>query len=279
MTPSRPNCHNAGMIEVDGCPCCFHHASVRILYKETFDGVDAETLFLRDRAKAVHGEIRKCDNCGFVFTGWQFTHETYAAIYESRPPIRFGRADSVRQRRLISIVRQKASGHRFVEIGGGGGAFTERLLEHGYLGRNFEVGDDFQRWAWDHVESVDFIVAWDVLEHLPDLRRYLHAAQICLRRNGALLATLPNVESWTARILGERWPMYLLEHLWYFSPSTLKRFAGQAGLKLVEATPIPFDVGLDTVAKRLRQHGIPCPDLPRWTVPLPVGNMLAVLRR
>ena len=267
------------MIEVNGCPCCHHHASVRVLYKPTHDGSDAEQFFLTDRVKAVHGEIRRCDNCGFTFTGWQFKRELYEAIYRSRPHKRFTRADETRLARLSDIVRAHVKGYRFAEIGGGDGSFTELLLHLGYLGRNFEVGDDFPKWAWDHEASVDFIVAWDVLEHVPNVAAYLHGSKGCLRKGGKLLATLPNAESWSARILGKRWPMLLLEHLWYFSPSTLKRFAAEHGLVLMATEAIPFDTDLRTIGKRLRQHGIPCPELPEWGVPLPIGNMLAALRK
>ena len=266
------------VIDIETCLCCCHRASVRVLYPSTFDGVDAESLFLRDRERAVHDEIRRCDNCGFVFTGRQFTPEVYESIYKSQT-FRFTKGDAKRQRRLVSVVLSNTHGHRFIELGGGAGSFTEALLELGHLGKSFEVSDDFPKWAWNNEGSVDYVVAWDVLEHLPLLRRYLHSAQICLRRGGLILATLPNAESWAARILGKRWPMYLLEHLWYFSPATLKRFAAQVGLVLIEARPIPFDVELGTISKRLRQHGIPCPDLPEWSVPLPIGNMLAVLRK
>src|SRR3990167_9197337 len=107
------------MIEVNGCPCCCHHASVRVLFPSTWDGKDAESLFLRDRAKAVHGEIRRCENCGFVFTGWQFTPEVYESIYRPPSQAHFTGADAKRLARLSSIVRIKTQGHRFVEIGGG----------------------------------------------------------------------------------------------------------------------------------------------------------------
>jgi len=66
----------------------------------------------------------------------------------------------------------------------------------------------------------DFITAFDVLEHLPDLDKYLHALGRLLVPGGRLVVTLPDAGSWMATLSGRRWNMYLLEHLWFFDEST-----------------------------------------------------------
>ena len=268
------------MIEVDGCPVCHHHGSIRVLYKSTYSpNDDPAQYFLTDRSRSVHEEIRKCGRCGFVFTGWQFTPTEYETIYSSIKRKPLSGSDIARYKRLMRAVTSLVPTGMFIEIGGGDGTFTDWLNQRGYMGQNIEARDDFLTLAWGSSLSADFIVAWDVLEHIPRLHQYMLAMRACLRPEGKIIATLPNVESLSARLLGNRWPMLLLEHLWYFSPRTLSRYAEDRGLRLVSANPIPYDVSLRTISQRLRQSGIWCPPLPGWTVPLPVGNMLVVLER
>ena len=79
--------------------------------------------------------------------------------------------------------------------------------------------------------AFDFITAFDVLEHLPNLDKYLHALGQLLVPGGRLIVTIPDAGSWMAMLSGRRWNMYLLEHLWFFDESTLMAFMARAGFR------------------------------------------------
>jgi len=80
-------------------------------------------------------------------------------------------------------------------------------------------------------ESMDAITMWDYLEHSPDPLGDLKACCSLLRRGGVILLSIPNVDSWSYRLLGKKWIGFKnIEHLYFFSRDTMEKLARQAGL-------------------------------------------------
>lgn len=82
-------------------------------------------------------------------------------------------------------------------------------------------------------DSFELVTCLDVIEHLrrPDLA--LVNISRLLAPRGILMITTPDVGSLAERALGATWPHYHLDHLWYFSRSTLRRLLEHAGLEIV----------------------------------------------
>jgi hypothetical protein len=93
---------------------------------------------------------------------------------------------------------------------------------------------------------------------------------------------VPNVASTVARLSGERWNCYLLEHLWYFSPDTLSIFLRRHGFAKRMIRPFLFPADLGTLASRVEQTyaiKLPLPSFLRnLTVPLPAGVMFGAFQ-
>jgi hypothetical protein len=168
-------------------------------------------------------------------------------------------------------------------------------------GRGFEVGPPGRRSAgrseivlgnWASfagspdcpAQSLDYLTAFDVLEHLPRIEEDLALIHTVLKPGALLFASVPNIDSVVAKLMGERWNMILLEHLWYFSPVTLARFMQRSGFEQIEVGGVPFDAPVAHVATRLAQTfgmkgAFSAGPLSRMVVPTPAGIMLGVYRR
>jgi SAM-dependent methyltransferase len=287
------------MNEITACPVCDGISLVEV-YPATFSGnwSDAVPYFLTSRTKAVHGRIVRCTECGFLFTSPQFGTDDYARIYQavhtgapsSPPEFRF---DALARR-----VRETENGGRFLDFGCGGGGFLNVM--NGFDGIGFEVApgaltragkivtgdirsEDLSRCGLG-LASFDFIVAWDVLEHLSEPAQQVLRLRKLLKPGGRLYVTLPDCSSWVARLTGEKWNMFLLEHLWYFSPATLRRFLQRCGFTTEVIRPICYPVDLATVFLRARQtYGSWVPLAPailaKIGIKLPIGLMFANARR
>jgi SAM-dependent methyltransferase len=285
------------MQHVSACLVCDGRSFVE-RYPATFEGGwrDAVPYFLTGRTKAVHGRIVRCSDCGFIFTSPQFAPAEYARIYEAVHADSNARSPPhARSAALAQRVRQAEAVGRFLDFGCGSGAFLDAMK--GYDGIGFEVQADVLdgvsrqgRFVTgdilaDTVEQIglaprsfDFIVAWDVLEHLAMATRQMERLNTLLKPGGRLYLTIPNSASWVARLSGGKWNMLLLEHLWYFDPTTLTRFLGRCGFAIDTIKAIGYPVDLATVFLRARQtYGAWVPPVPAFlanvTVRLPIGLM------
>jgi 2-polyprenyl-3-methyl-5-hydroxy-6-metoxy-1,4-benzoquinol methylase len=79
----------------------------------------------------------------------------------------------------------------------------------------------------------DGITLYHVLEHIPDPGQVCRLVRERLRSGGVLVVEVPDLSSGQARIQGERWGMYIPEHVNYFTPATLQSLLEPMGFRLV----------------------------------------------
>lgn len=272
----------------------------------TFSGGrdEAAAYFLAHRRGVVRGQIQRCLTCGFTFTNPQFCSEDYNQIYKDAPkphdsPITLQSGDERRFRRLAKLVR-KDVGHfdRFLDFGCGRGGFL--LAMNDPKGVGFELGDPGMidigpsRIVTGHFletagspglenGSFDLIASFDVFEHLPELDKYVNALSALLRPGGHLVITVPDIGRWNAKLAGDRWNMYLLEHLWYFNKNTLRAFMKRAGFRETHHRVLPYDAPIAHIVRRVAQtYGFSAPTfspkLSRIVFPVPIGLMYGVFK-
>jgi SAM-dependent methyltransferase len=274
------------------------------LYKSNFTASleNASDYFLSHRKKVAHGQILRCENCQFVYTSPQFSTEEYDLIYQKvlSKSDDLQHANNIRFTRLAKIVRRYIKSGSYLDFGCGIGDFLDVMDENQGVG--FEVGKLGKRYSANghkiltgnffdlqgqvpfKDEQFSFITAFDVFEHLPDLPRYLERLRLLVRVGGYLIISVPNVNSLVARLTGEHWNMMLLEHLWYFSPETLKRTLDRYGFRHISTSSMSYAAPISHVFSRFSQtYQLPMFAFPQWlgslTIPVPVGLMVSVFRR
>lgn len=77
--------------------------------------------------------------------------------------------------------------------------------------------------------SFDVVLMGDVIEHLRDPLALMRVVHTILKPGGAVIISTPDIAGWAGRLL----QIKPEEHLYYFSPDTISRLLGQAGLELV----------------------------------------------
>jgi 2-polyprenyl-3-methyl-5-hydroxy-6-metoxy-1,4-benzoquinol methylase len=80
----------------------------------------------------------------------------------------------------------------------------------------------------------DVVILNHTLEHLTDPLGVLTKAKTLLKKGGIIFVDVPNFGSFSSQVLGKSWP-YLApdEHVWHFTPQTLKKLLEKAGFRLV----------------------------------------------
>jgi hypothetical protein len=131
--------------------------------------------------------------------------------------------------------------------------------------------------------SVSLVAAIHVLDHLMEPQKLLAELAHKLVRGGVVLAVTHSQTSLAARVFGERWPAYCLQHPQLYSPQTLARSFRDAGLDGVRiertANYFPADYLLRHFffAARLGSIRVPLPD--SWVLRLKLGNIAALGRK
>jgi SAM-dependent methyltransferase len=306
MSAEKPvDCKTASCAP-DPCLICGSLAK-QLLYPATYTGSieEAAIYFLANRTATAHGPIVRCRDCGFVFTSPRFSNLEYDRIYREVQSYAdldpsFEIAKVARFQRLAAIVRKfQPRETPFLDFGCGDGSFLRQFNSPG--GRGFEIGTEGRRMVggyeivtgdWARVASsrifppasFDFVVAFDVLEHLPRIGEDLALIRTVLRTGGHFFVSVPNIESFVAKVMGKHWSMLLLEHLWYFSPKTLERMMARYGFELLTIRSVPYDAPIAHLATRVAQtfgmrgtlKGGP---ISRLVLPIPAGIMLSIFRK
>jgi SAM-dependent methyltransferase len=252
------------------CPACGHASVHRFLYVK--NGCD----------------ILRCEQCGLGRTqSAGFDPECYYTsdyFYGKHPD---GYADYVGTEQILRrefagtvefIAKFRASG-RLLEVGCAYGFFlqeakrlfdvsgielAEDAAEHcRRAGLNVFTGHA-DKTLLERLGTVDVIVLLDVIEHLPAPRDTIALLVNHLNPGGILVITTGDFGSLSSRVAGARWRLMTPpQHLWFFSPASMRAMAVSVGLEVEHLDHpwkfVPLSLIIFQLARMagLRPHRIP----------------------
>jgi len=76
--------------------------------------------------------------------------------------------------------------------------------------------------------------AFQVFEHLPNPAADLRRLHIMLEPGGVILVEVPNIDTWSVRLFGERHRHFVPDHINFFSKETLSRLLEKSGFRVIE---------------------------------------------
>ena len=209
--------------------------------------------------------IARCAHCGLVFANPRLSKEDiwkrYSPDYfwrEYLPALgvrdgkysleHFDRRHAAMLELIAHRVRPPAS---LLEVGTGAGFFIKVAERAGWRVTGIEVSEegvtfarnelrlDVRREAAEEMNfppgSFDVIVMFEVVEHLLDPLRALHAIRQVLRPGGLLVISTPNFNALSRFGLGKDWAVLSpAEHLYYFTEASLKNLLEKTGFKDIQ---------------------------------------------
>lgn len=212
--------------------------------------------------------VVRCRKCGLVYVNPRPAPESakdrYTEAYfktEYVPSIPLGQHGEgsldYHHERLVPMRPYKRAG-RILDVGCATGFFLAGAREDGWTPYGVEISPYAIEYGQRELgmENLstslngftegffDAITLWETVEHLDDPLGCLQQVYPLLRPGGVLAVSTPNLDSLCYRLIGGKWwPIMPFEHLYYFTPRTLKKMLSRAGFKEKALGFENFDVG------------------------------------
>ncbi len=244
--------------EVVPCDFCRSHRQAKLF--EIHESAD-DRLPVAWRGVATIPIVR-CEDCGLAFLSPRYSRERLRALYQD--PQLFlrsidpdGRERSIAAERMQRVARFKIDAMalhrirplgRLLDVGCGPGFFLEALgSEYEAFGLEwscsavemarklgFQVVEDCFPHHPFTTGEFDIVTFHNVLDHLPEPMQALRAARDLLKPGGVLMLSLVNFGSPAAQLYGPGFRLLGANHLYYFTPTTLRRALRFTGFRLLQ---------------------------------------------
>lgn len=231
--------------------------------------------------------VRLCPSCHVGYADPFPDDATLAAIYGAHYydswDLRDGgkaTADMKRatfRRRIAQCGPWLKPGARVLDLGCATGYFLDEAVSAGFEPFGVDVSSDaiaqcetkfgagrffcgeFEQaqFAANPAGVFDAIFMSDYLEHVRHPRAVLEHVARRLAPGGIVVITTPDVASPTRYLMGERWPHFKVEHLWYFSRQSIEHLLAEAGLQAMAHSAATKSLTLSYVAAQFRYYPHP----------------------
>lgn len=221
--------------------------------------------------------IRRCARCTLVFVSPRLREEALSRFYDQVSYFEGGvYGDQSRWSPAMALQRvwtsgrlsriaeggssttkgaRSAAGQRLLEFGSGYGLFLSAARDRGYDVQGVELSQPAARETAKQGIAVhcgqlvdapltgpyDVICGWDTLEHVPDPLAVLRCIRELIAAHGIVAISTPYFSSLPSRLLRERWwTLKPTEHIWHFTPYTLRLLAARAGFTVIDVIRSPL---------------------------------------
>jgi SAM-dependent methyltransferase len=286
------------------CAVC-HSDSYRVRYSERIPPAAALNFSARRNPQKHHPRIVECTRCGLIYSNPYFDDSVLMPLYREATYIDESQLDQMAADYLRVFMRSTNSldsSARIMEIGCGNGFFLEKLRNAGFAnvvgvepgsdavakapaGIRDRIVNDFFRTRDFPTASFDVVCCFQVFDHLPDPNGFLQGIRTVLRPGGRLIAINHNIRAWITKLLGEKSPMYDIEHICLFDRHTIRRLFEANGFEVTRVSGLSNSYSPAYAAKMLplpsSLKSVLVPFLTRsgvrrLSLRIPAGNMLTV---
>ena len=244
------------------CPLCGPTTGKKEKYPANFSEEDLnETIFSARRIPdRRHFRMVVCNGCEMIYSDPSCDPGQLAALYKESVVNYDWQEKDIYQSyapvldRGLKYVQKRDT---FVEVGGGRGF----MLQYG-AERNFETLLEVEPSADAEKKfvpfktnskfirdvfvpgtlppsSIDLICFFQMLDHVPNPAEFLKAVFESLKPGGVAVCVTHNTKALTAKILGEKSPIFDIEHTFLYNPSNMSKLFKKAGMETLEILGVP----------------------------------------
>ncbi|MDP3026144.1 MAG: class I SAM-dependent methyltransferase [Nanoarchaeota archaeon] len=240
------------------CPLC-DRAKYKTKYYKNYNIKDLEmSLFSarRERKKKTyeHNTFVKCVNCGMIYANPILNPSVTEKLYKESE-FNYGDQEDNLKTSYGAFLRHAkkyfSNGKNLLDIGAGNGFFLTEALNQGYINcYGVEPSKQAIRLANEKVKEniingplkdnqfksnfFDIITIFQTIDHLEYPNEALSICNNYLKKGGLLLCISHDVDSLSSKIMGERSPIFDIEHTQLFSKRTISEILRKNGFEVLE---------------------------------------------
>jgi SAM-dependent methyltransferase len=212
-----------------------------------------------------HGyPVAQCQGCRLLMLNPQPSDEVLLEIYSANYFLGSGtpaheKLNSEMKRATARLYLDLLASYgemrgRLLEVGCGHGDFLIEARDRGLEVTGVEFSPDAVNMARSKIgdvaifcgeidqvnlsaQSFDICVLSDVIEHTRNPVSFLETIHRLLKPGGILFVATPSLDSWSARLLRQRWIEFKTEHLFYFNQQTIQHLLFETGYQEVVIRP------------------------------------------
>lgn len=231
----------------------------RVRFHSTLNGsssLEVDAFRCTSAGYGKHTQIVQCDQCGYIYANptWEPDEliEAYETVEDDTYVVERKGRELTSHKRLAHLEQftGKANNRDLLDVGAYIGVFVEAARETGWNAIGVEPSD----WAVKQGQSrgvpliegtldseelqdkrFDLITIWDVIEHVTDPAAELRKSFALLKPGGMIAVHTMDIDSWTARLMGGRWPWLMSMHIHFFSQRTLSEMLERCGFEILHS--------------------------------------------
>jgi len=261
--------------------------------------IEASNFRITDADYGVTADLYRCAACGFLFCP---TVEDVTTHYENMEDAQYEATRSERAlqaRKILQYVQKFRATGALLDVGAGSGILVEQAIGLSFDAIGIEpsaaLHDTAKALGLPMIHGIlpqtslqnrfDVVTLIDVIEHVDNPRAVMREIANCMKQDAICVVITPDVNSWAARSMREKWWHYRLAHISYFTSETLQQLMATADLEIVAVHRPGWYFPAGYLAERLMRYlpkGLQV-RIPAWlnniTIPLNLFDSLMIVCR
>jgi SAM-dependent methyltransferase len=282
------------------CPACLSKGSLRYPEKLEDNLFNDLTFASRKRPELMHYDLFECESCKTLFTNRnvnlsQLLKNYEIAEYDSNVEAKYAAKTYVKNLQK-ALPKFKGS---ILDIGAGDGAFLSAaigVLATSNLGiepsikaiaKNDDNRVNIKNIAIEDLETnekFDLVTCFQTIEHLNNPREFITNIKRFIKPGGYFAISCHNRLSLTNKILGEKSPIFDVEHLQVFSDQGIEKLFSGLNFKIVYSNkyrnkyPLSYWLKIAPVGEKIKDFVETKKKLFGLGISINVGNHMIVGR-